>query len=435
MKYIIAIVFMAALLPGFGGNINLGFFYLSPLRLAIILLPIIYAGERMLRIRKEKYCLKSLNIRSILFMWIWFLYSLLTVFWCKDLAAWQHGEYFIFIGIWTMMFFDMSDLKEKDFVDILKCAQIAIVIHNLLGWFEIFTHKYLFASEERIAIFRSSKKYYPVSTMMNQNDFVMVLILGICLSVLFLVISKKWYMKLFNSFILGSCIGLGVLTDSRLGMVGMMIVLLCFAIFLIPKKHKRYIIGTGIALIALSMAVLPRLYLKIPEMLGEIKGLDFSNATVNSDAVRFNLIKNGFIYLKETWGVGVGTGNADYWLQVDPVYYVRGFTNMHNWWGELLTNFGIIIFILYLVFYFSLLCSLYKKYKSTDSFRMKITYISVISFMAAFVIASMSSSSNWGKEWLWIWWAFLIALQGYSDKNENATRKENETFEVKVGSV
>lgn len=417
MKYIIAIVFATALLPGVGGNISLGFFYLTPLRLAILLLPVVFVGEKVFHIRQGNYCLKSLNLKSIMFMLIWFLYSLLTVFWCKDLASWQHGEYFIFIGMWTMIFFDMSDLKEKDFIDILKCVQLVMVIHNFLGWYEVVTHKYLFATEERVTVFRNAGKYYPVSTMTNQNDFIMVLIFGICLSILFLVTSKKCYFKIFNFLLLLSNIVLGILTDSRLGIVGIVIALTCFAVFLLPRKYKRHILGAGIVLAALSIIVFPHLYLKIPEVLADIEGLDFTNPSTNSDAVRLNLIKNGLVYLKETYGFGVGTGNADYWLQMEPVYNVRGFTNMHNWWAEILTNFGIIIFLLYIAFFFSLLYSLYRKYKISSSFYMKMISIVMVAFMVAFIITSMSSSSNWGKEWLWILWAFIIAFQGSSSKN------------------
>ena len=42
MKYIISLVFITALLPGVGGSIETGFFYMTPLRIAILLLPVIY---------------------------------------------------------------------------------------------------------------------------------------------------------------------------------------------------------------------------------------------------------------------------------------------------------------------------------------------------------------------------------------------------------
>ena len=414
MKYIISLVFITALLPGVGGNIGIGFFYLSPLRVALLLLPIIYIGERLLKVRHERYYLKPSNMGAVLFMIIWFLYSLVTVFWVKDLDAWLHGEYFIGIGVWTLLFFDMSDLKEKEFVFILKAAHTAVIIHNILGWYEIVTHNYLFVTPERISVMRANNAYYPISTMLNQNDFVLVLIFGVCTSVLFFKISKRKSFKIANFLLFLSNIILIVCTDSRLGIVGMIIALVVLGTYLIQRRHKLYLLGIGVFAILISIAAMPQMYLEILETVKNVAAIDFSNPLVNSDAVRLNLIRNGLVFLRESFGFGVGTGNTEYWMQTEPVYYVRGFTNMHNWWIEILTNFGVLFFVLYIAFFVFLLYSLYRKYKESKSNDIKMICVCVFSFMSAFIIASMSSSSNWGKEWLWILWAFIIAFQGYS---------------------
>ena len=146
--------------------------------------------------------------------------------------------------------------------------------------------------------------------------------------------------------------------------------------------------------------------------------ISFENATVNSDAVRMNLIRNGLVFLKETFGFGVGTGNADYWMQTEPVYYVRGFTNMHNWWVEILTNYGILLFVLYILFYCYLFYSLYRKYKESENMQRKRMCLLFMAFMGAFLVGSISSSSNWGKEWLWVLWALIIAFQGEEENSE-----------------
>ena len=155
----------------------------------------------------------------------------------------------------------------------------------------------------------------------------------------------------------------------------------------------------------------------------------------NSDAVRLNLIRNGLVFLRETFGFGVGTANAEYWMATEPVYYVRGFTNVHNWWVEILTNFGVIIFILYIVFYISLFCSIWKRYKTEKDYHTKVLCMILISFMGAFLAASVSSSSNWGKEWLWILWSFIIAFQGSADvslerENRNEENKRDKKMDL-----
>ena len=418
MKYVIMLVFITALLPGVGGNINLGFFYLSPLRLALLLLPAMYIGKYLLHVRQGHYILKQQNRKYILFMAVWFVYSIATVFWCRDVSSWSHGEYFIGLGIWAVFFFDMAGLEKRDFLDVLKGVQAALVVHNLLGWYEIFTHHYLFAPEERLAEMRAESHYYPVTTMMNQNDLVLVLILGVCISAYFILTSKKTKYKIFNSFLFLSNMALGVATDSRLGICGIVIAIVILGIFNLSNNQKWVFAGGILCAGALSLILFPQIYLELWVKVQEIEWLNFENPTANSDAVRLNLIRNGFVFLKETFGFGVGTSNIESWMMTEPIYYVRGFTNMHNWWVEILTNFGVIIFVLYIVFYISLYHSVWKRFKEEKDKDVKVFCMILIAFMGAFTVASISSSSNWGKEWLWILWAFIIAFQGSSTSED-----------------
>ena len=438
MKYVIMLVFITALLPGAGGNINLGFFYLSPLRLSLLLLPAIYAGGCLLRIRNGRYTLKYENRKFILFLLIWFVYSIATVFWCRDLSSWSHGEYFIGLGIWAVLFFDMADLRKKDFLDILKGIQFALIIHNLLGWYELLTHHYLFAPAEKLASMRVGRHYYPVTTMMNQNDLILVLIFGACVSAYFILASKKIKYKMFNTFLFLSNIGLGIATDSRAGICGMIVAVAVIGLFVLSKKQKLLFAGGIVCAVALSIILFPQIYLELWSKVQGIDFLNFENPTANSDAVRLNLIRNGLVFLKDTFGFGVGTSNAEYWMATEAVYYVRGFVNVHNWWIEILTNFGIIIFALYILFYTGLFRSVWQRIKAEKDKDIRAFCMILTAFMAGFLPASFSSSSNWGKEWLWILWAFIIAFQGSSDilitkEDRNETDKENEKMLLPSG--
>lgn len=429
MKYVIMLVFVTALLPGVGGNINLGFFYLSPLRLALLLLPVMYIGEYLLHVRNGHYILKQQNRKYILFMAVWFVYSIATVFWCRDVSSWSHGEYFIGLGIWAVFFFDMAGLEKRDFLDILKGVQVALIVHNLLGWYEVFTHNYLFAPAERIATMRAGRHYYPVTTMMNQNDLILVLVFGVCISTYFVLTSKKTKYKIFNAGLLLSNVALGIATNSRMGICGMMIAILILGVFILSKKQKLFLVGGIVCIFAFSVVLFPQIYLELWSKVQDIELLNFENPTVNSDAVRLNLIRNGLVFLKETWGFGVGTSNAEYWMTTEPVYFVRGFINVHNWWVEILTNFGIIIFILYILFYIGLLGSIWKRVKMEEDKDVRVFCMILTAFMGAFLVASFSSSSNWGKEWLWILWAFIIAFQGNSEIKSSRREEKNESDE------
>lgn len=418
MKYIISIVFITALLPGVGPNLNFGFFFLSPFRLALVLLPIIWFLKKLLLKEELIYCIKKKNMISVLFYVFWFIYSVITIFLVKSISAWSHEEYFLGVGLLCILLFDMSELTIKNFEFVLKGVWIALVIHNLLGWYEVLTQNYLFAAPERVALMSQNNDYYPVTTMLNQNDLILVLVFGACLFIYFMVSSKTWKIKILNGGLLLSDIGLAIATDSRAGLLSLVIGILILGMFMLSKRVK---IGILLVAIILGMGVVfvkPDIIVHISSSLREMEMISFENATVNSDAVRMNLIRNGLVFLKETFGFGVGTGNADYWMQTEPVYYVRGFTNMHNWWVEILTNYGILLFVLYILFYCYLFYSLYRKYKESENMQRKRMCLLFMAFMGAFLVGSISSSSNWGKEWLWVLWALIIAFQGEEENSE-----------------
>ena len=68
-----------------------------------------------------------------------------------------------------------------------------------------------------------------------------------------------------------------------------------------------------------------------------------------SDIIRLNLIKSGWDFLTETCFMGVGAGNIEYWMANKSHIYMMGYTNMHNWYMEILVGYGIIVFTLFLI--------------------------------------------------------------------------------------
>ena len=199
MKYIVMLVMITAFLPGVGTNINLGIFYLSLFRISLCVLVGIYF-LKYLKFKKLDYRIKKNNFLPLLFLTIWFLYSLFSVCWAKNLPDWIHGEYFIGIGFLAVLFFDMANLKSENFFEILIGVQYTLIIHNIIGWYEVFTHHYLFAPIERISIMSKSNQYFPISMFANQNDFMLVLLLGMGISFFFVCTCKKKISKIINLF-------------------------------------------------------------------------------------------------------------------------------------------------------------------------------------------------------------------------------------------
>jgi teichuronic acid biosynthesis protein TuaE len=152
----------------------------------------------------------------------------------------------------------------------------------------------------------------------------------------------------------------------------------------------------------------------------------FNSMSIGTETVRVNLLKNGLEFIKKTLGFGVGAGNIEYWMENYSIYDTRGVLNIHNWWGELLTAYGIYFTILYLAFYIWLFVTLNSRYKTTKNRDSKILALGFMGILVMFIVSSVSSSSNIIRDWLWIFWGIMIAFQGL--EKDSILKKTSRNF-------
>ena len=76
--------------------------------------------------------------------------------------------------------------------------------------------------------------------------------------------------------------------------------------------------------------------------------------------------------------------------------------------------------------YVSMSLILYKSYLKSKDRSICNTSLSLLCFMAAFAVGSISSSSNISKEWLWLFWGVVIAYIGYVQRTDLLSMSESE---------
>jgi teichuronic acid biosynthesis protein TuaE len=303
-------------------------------------------------------------------------------------------------------------------IDKIKNALIPAVImlgfHNIVSWYEIITRNYHFVSEPNAIAYARSAKRIPISTLTNPNDLAMALVFGIVFASISFLVSKRIRDKIILGLLVFSSLILLIQTNSRANVLGFGMGIL-FVAFLLLKKvkiHFRFLTAffvlMGIILLEVQFGIFSHIWHTY-----------FNSLSGNSESTRINLLKNGLIFLKETWGLGVGAGNIEYWMENYGVYPTGRVTNIHNWWGELLTGYGIIITSLYLLFYLFLFISMYSKYKQSTSAHIKIFSAGFMTLMVMFILSSVSSSSNIIRDWLWVSWGIMIAFQNLESEIEN----------------
>lgn len=389
--------------------LNLGFIQLSPFRVcSLLLLLYMIIVEKKIKMNRNKD-----NFYSIVFMFVWVIYSLFSLAWVKDYDSWIKALFFLIIGLLVFVLFS-NHLTDR--IDILKSFRlifIIVAIHNIIGWYEIFTENYLFLSIERIAQY--ARYGYPVSTFGNTNDYATFMLFSVYVSYICLINAKTHVMKVIYLLgLISSAFQMGA-TNSRANLLGLILSIMLFVFLSIRYKKTRHtvllLLGIAFIVILIKPEILTNLSLTIDE------NLTFNFASQSgSDGVRMNLIRNGLLFLGSTFGFGVGAGNIEYWIEHKAIYDTGGITNMHNWWLEILVAYGVIIFIMYIVFFVKLFISLYRKYKASKDKVNRSISLGIMCFMAGFVIGSVSSSSNINSEWMWVFWGISVAYQGIKEK-------------------
>ena len=393
-------------------SIDFRVFQLSLFRIIIMVLMLVVIIQSTFnngRISLPRY---NENSYSIKFMLIWFFYAITTLGWVQDHGDWFRAVYFIGLGVICVILYNRTFKTSNDILTAFYLMSIMVIIQNLIGWYEINTGNYMFLGTERIA--RYTYQNYPVSMFNNTNNFALFMLFSVFIAYICLVNSKIKIGKLVYLLTIVSSTYLLIYTSSRASLLGLITALLLFAGLKVMNTKLRYLTIIALALLFILILLLPGVIDTFLLMIDQ--NLTFNlTADRGSDAIRLNLIKNGLIFLMQTFGFGTGAGNVEYWMSNYGNYNTFGIANIHNWWMEILVGYGVVIFILYIMFYVKLFKSLYQRYRKCSDIKNKSISLGIICCMTGYVIASISTSTNIGAEWLWVFWALAISYQGIDD--------------------
>ncbi|WP_265455616.1 O-antigen ligase family protein [Enterococcus sp. HY326] len=364
---------------------------------------------------------KAQSNLAVKFMWIWVFYSCLSLFWTGEKLDYFLPNFRLLLlgAMITFTFFKVVNTKQI-LKNILICVFIAVIFHNILGWYEYFTGNYLFISDSYKVLYQSLR--LPTSTFYNTNDFSTFLTLSIFFILLLKEIFEKRYMKLISDFVILSSVLLVYLAGSRANLIGSLLgVGLVFIYKVLVRRitvKELLIVIFGLFIIVISFGV----WINVNQ--ANFQNLDFSNPT--SDLTRINLIKNGLYFLTKSFGLGIGVGNIEYMMQFYAIYPTFGLLPIHNWWIEILVTSGFLIFIFYLYLYIKMYIRsfqmLYKKSNNeVKSFKLNLIFLGLLS---AFIFCSMSTSSLFTRGWFWMLHS-LIYLISYNITVEKGGEDEN----------
>lgn len=349
----------------------------------------------------------------LVFMAIWFIYSMMHGIIVENAAEWMKSIIFLLSGyaISFLIFVYINDLCK--FLRVSRFVIAAGLLIGLLALNEIINGSYFFLRERNLEFYQdesirdsSINSRIPVVMFGNPNNYALFIYFSIILAFVLHVLEDIFFKRVVYLVIIFFFTLLLIATQSRSGLLGVGIF---FSVYMISTLIKEGFVSLKSLIVFVSIAMLAMYYIFTSAGGGVLSFLEFDSG-VGSDKVRVNLILNGFQMLVDSYLLGVGLGNIEGGMNSQDLLFTWGITNIHNWWMELLVSSGILMFILYINFYAKTLISFLRK--SINSVGKKEARLNRtgFSFMFSFVSASVGPSSLLPTEWFWSLFGLMMCI-------------------------
>jgi len=316
---------------------------------------------------KDRKQIKDGLSNHTLFMFLWFLWTLVSYFWSLDPLQWLLQSMVVFTAMTHSIYLRKYRKNKQTLFFIFILANI---LHNLIGW-------------TQIVLLGNS---VPESLFYNQNFLATYLLF----SFIFIVFWETNHLQLRSPLkysLLLSNILLILFANSR-GITAITFLILFVIIYLkMDFKEVRKLLAV-LLLLGLVIGGVVLFFTDIPTAV----------LTDPSTVIRLNLVQSGLIYLMEQPLIGLGAGSIVYLLENFPILYTNQYTVLHNWWVGLLVTHGVIFFAIYMFRYLWNGYLMIRIALRTKNPRAQI----VLTFFLSMIIAVMIPDSLFHSLWFWI---------------------------------
>ena len=248
----------------------------------------------------------------------------------------------------------------------------------------------------------------PTGFHWNPNDLslVMVMVFPFCLLLPNLIKKITGVAAIFSII---------TMTGSRGNLLALILILGVYFFFYQKKKALSFLIaGFGIIVFLLleEVTYISNIQQGIATSVEALRVFLFEDVqhTLGSLGVRQKLIFVGLQGLQETFGLGLGAGGSVAYVEMVGGIGSHKVTSLHNFWIEVLVEGGVLIFLVLIVWYFSLWRHLYLVFTKTTDERLKYYSGALSLSFVGFALGAISSSSVVYFFPMWIMFGLSIAL-------------------------
>lgn len=422
IKITLSLLLMTAFLGGGVSLFSIAGFSMFPYRAFFLMLSLLYLTRILMG--KSPVNWKQIQIKPfIYFLLFWCGYAVCSVVWAKSLTDAIQEIVFLLIGVFIIIFVVNTYNSEKRYYEFFTIWILMTFLLVTIGLINHFEHLHLPIS--RINNAYSYQQGIPTAVFVNENDYASFL----AISLFFLVALVHYFpnklIKIIGLIGVMASAYLILITESRANYISIALGFVFWFLFMITAKLRKQITIFGL-LAAIGAFVLfsERIMIVLKSIYVQLSLLFITNDASASVDIRKNLLKNIQIFIEDTYGFGIGAGNAEYYMRNFGVYETMNNYNVHNWWAETFVHYGAVILIIYIIMIIYLFIKIFNYNKTINDWKINMINESILCGLVVFPLASVSPNSFMALTYNWLFIAFAFGLVQYYNKKEKGEDNE-----------
>lgn len=315
----------------------------------------------------------------ILFTIFWILYALFLFTFQTSLPQTSSGLFSLIVNIVIMILLIILIKDDKLILLTVKAMKCGLYITIIIAVLNVFFGVYLVDVESDLLRYGN----IPLGFFGNPNDFATFVVMGIFGLFLGWTISKTINIVELISVLFS--IYLIYLAGSRGSLIGILVFVLLFTIFhLIDRISRNH--SWVLMLSIIVVAIFSYLFIFLPEgLISFLLNIFSSEETIVSDIYRIRIVNESIRMFLDSKLLGVGPLVTTQLLNINP----------HNLLVEILVDYGLVVFSLFMVI---LVSNLVVISKSKRIFNRVLVY----SIIPSFLVIGITSSSMFRIRYAWV---------------------------------
>lgn len=362
--------------------------------------------KKAFKIRMNSYATGMVAV--YIFWWIW---AFCSVLWALSIGSWLQAMVLLTLGVSSVLGIFLWTNNYLQWRSLMKAVWVMLTFLSIWGLFEIVTNIYLLADLEKLDKYSTFVTQpwtrIPITYLANQNDYATMLLASLPVNLTLMNTTKSNLKKLVTL----ACIMLSSFlifqSGSRMSLIMVVLFFVIYGLLDVRWDFPRKQLAQTLSIVACVVLGLIIFVAPIRSIITDLIYI-LPRPIITGDVGRMNMWRNGLSFVGKTFGLGVGAGNVEVWMETFGTLPTNHIFNIHNWWLEILVGYGALVFIAYTLGYGLMIYRLFdlRKYVQKPQ---RHTMNALIAFLLIFIGASITSANNMLIEWHWVFFGLIVA--------------------------